>query len=320
MRTLKDYILLYLKGVAMGSADVVPGVSGGTVAFISGIYEELVRSIRSFDADALRLLFRGDIRNLWQHINGLFLTVLLAGIMTAFLSFARVILYLLKNHPEMLWAFFFGLIIASAIVVGRTVGRWNLPVILSGIAGALLGYYVTVTAPGETTTALWFVFLSGMIAICAMILPGISGSFILVLMGKYEYLLTALKNLNFPVIIVFVSGAVIGLLSFSHLLNWTLRRYRDITIAVLTGIMIGSLNKVWPWKEVVETYTSHKGEIRPLIEQNIWPANYLELTGRDPCLMYALGLAIIGFVLVYFLGKISDESSADAKNKLAGDC
>jgi len=305
MRDLKDYVLLYLKGIAMGCADAVPGVSGGTVAFISGIYEELVDSIRSFDGSALNLLFKYDIKGFWKYVNGIFLIVLLSGIGTAILSLSRLILYWLKTYPELLWSFFFGLIIASVLVVIKKISQWDARVVISGLLGAVMGYYITVATPAETTTALWFVFLSGMISICAMILPGISGSFILVLLGKYQYILTAVRDFNMAVITVFSTGAVIGILSFSHLLNWTLRRFHDITIAALTGIMIGSLNKVWPWKKVMETYTNSHGEIKPLIEQNILPTVYFEATQRDPYLLSAVILAFIGFALVYFLEKMS---------------
>ncbi|MDM8550302.1 DUF368 domain-containing protein [Desulfobacterales bacterium HSG2] len=305
MRDLKDYVVLYLKGIAMGCADAVPGVSGGTVAFISGIYEELVDSIRSFDGSALNLLFKYDIKGFWKYVNGIFLVVLLSGIGTAILSLSRLILYWLKTYPELLWSFFFGLIIASVLVVTKKISQWDARIIISGILGAIMGYYITVATPAETTTALWFVFLSGMISICAMILPGISGSFILVLLGKYQYVLTAVRDFNLAVITIFSTGAVIGILSFSHLLNWTLRRFHDITIAALTGIMIGSLNKVWPWKKVMETYTNSHGEIKPLIEQNILPTVYFEATQRDPYLFSAVILAVIGFALVYFLEKMS---------------
>lgn len=307
IRDLKDYVLLYLKGIAMGCADAVPGVSGGTVAFISGIYEELVNSIRSFDGNALNLLFRYDVKGFWEYVNGIFLAVLLSGIGTAILSLSRLILYWLKTYPELLWSFFFGLIIASVLIVTKKISQWNARVIISGCAGVILGYYITVATPAETTTGLWVVFLSGMIAICAMILPGISGSFILVLLGKYQYILIALKDFNLAVIMTFSAGAAIGILSFSHLLNWLLGRFYNITIAALTGIMIGSLNKVWPWKKVIETYTNSHGEIKPLIEQNILPTVYFEITQKDPYLFSALILCVIGFALVYFLEKMSAE-------------
>ncbi|QTA90061.1 DUF368 domain-containing protein [Desulfonema magnum] len=312
MRGLKNFLILYFKGIAMGCADAVPGVSGGTIAFISGIYEVLVNSLRSFDRKAVRLLFQYDIKGFWNHVNGIFLLVLLSGIGTAILSLSRLILYCLKYYPEMLWAFFFGLVVASAIVVSKKIEQWNGPVIISGLLGILFGYYITVATPAETSATLWFVFISGMIAICAMILPGISGSFILVLLGMYEYVLSALKEFNLLVIIIFSSGAAIGILSFSHLLNWTLRRFHNITIAALTGIMVGSLNKVWPWKKVIETYTTHKGEIKPLIEQNILPTAYFDITGKEPYLIYAVALGIIGFAVVYYLEKMSPENSFKA--------
>ncbi len=312
MRTAKDYIILYVKGIAMGCADAVPGVSGGTIAFISGIYEELVSAIRSFDGNALRLLFNYDMKGVWQHVNGVFLVVLLSGIGTAILSLSRLILYWLKTYPEMLWAFFFGLIIASAVVVGRKIRQWDAPVIISGLLGAGFGLMITVITPAETTPASWFLFLSGMIAICAMILPGISGSFILVLLGKYEYVLAAVRDFNMGVILIFSGGAATGLLVFSHLLNWALSRFHNITIAALTGIMIGSLNKVWPWKKVIETYVASGGQTKPLIEENVLPTAYLEATGRDPYLVCALGLAIIGFALVYFLERLTVEDASQA--------
>ncbi len=305
MKSLRDYVFLYLKGIAMGAADAVPGVSGGTIAFISGIYETLINAIRSFDREAVRLLFQYDIRGVWNHVNGTFLVVLVSGILTSILLLSRIILYWLENYPEMLWAFFFGLIIASAIVVSRQVTQWNAPVIVAGICGLLFGYAITVATPSETTIALWFVFVSGMISICAMILPGISGSFILVLLGKYEYILGVVKEFQLLVMITFTCGAAIGLLSFSHLLNWTLKRFRNVTIAALMGIMTGSLNKVWPWKKVIETYTNHKGQVKPLVEENILPTVYYEMTQKDPYLLYAVLLAIFGFMLVYFIEKIS---------------
>jgi putative membrane protein len=309
MRTSKDYIILYLKGLAMGAADVIPGVSGGTIAFISGIYEELLNSIRSFNGSAIALLFKADIKGFWQHVNGIFLVVLLSGIATSFLSFSKLMLYWMEYYPEMLWAFFFGLVLASAVLVSKKISRWNMPVIIGGFLGIFFGYYITVATPTQTTTALWFIFLSGSIAICAMILPGISGSFILLLMGKYEYMMTALINFKLAVIITFISGAVVGLLSFSHLLNWMLKRFHDLTVAMLTGLMVGSLNKVWPWKKAVETYTNHKGQIVPLIEQNILPNIYFEVTGKEPYLMYAVALALAGFALVYILEKMSSEKN-----------
>lgn len=302
---MKAGIALYFKGIAMGAADAVPGVSGGTIAFISGIYEELVRSIRSFDAGALKLLARFRIRPFWSHVNGRFLAVLLAGIVTSLMLLSRIILHWLAVYPELLWAFFFGLIIASALVVGRKIEGWPVPVIAGFLLGGATGYWITVATPAVTPDTLSFVFFSGMIAICAMILPGISGSFILLLMGKYEYVLGALRDFHLSVILIFGTGAAVGILSFSHLLHWLLRRFHDVTVAFLTGIMIGSLNKVWPWKETIETFTSHSGKVKPLVTRNVLPLDYLEIAGREPYLLPAVLLALLGFGLVMFLERVS---------------
>ncbi|MDE6374245.1 MAG: DUF368 domain-containing protein [Alistipes sp.] len=285
-----QYIVLALKGCAMGTADVVPGVSGGTIAFISGIYEELIESIRSVDATALRLLAKLRFAEFWRRIHGRFLLPVLLGIGTAVFSLARLMTYLLDNHPVAVWSFFFGLIVASALLVARQVGRWDWRSAAALCVGVAVAWWITVATPAETPETWWFVMLSGAIAICAMILPGISGAFILLLLGKYQFILQAVSDLNMPVILVFLAGAVVGLISFSHLLAWLLRRWHDATIAVLMGFMIGSLNKVWPWKEVLETYVDSHGKIQPLVESNIWPERF------DA---QALVLCAAGFALIY---------------------
>ncbi|MFP4031482.1 MAG: DUF368 domain-containing protein [Desulfococcaceae bacterium] len=302
----RDAFALFLKGVAMGAADAVPGVSGGTVAFITGIYETLVDSIRSFNGDAVRLLTRGEFAALWRHVNGGFLATLLAGVGTSILLLSRLLLYLLDHQPELIWSFFFGLILASVLVVSRKVGRWSAPVILWGLVGAGIGFAITAAAPAATPENLPFVFLSGAIAICAMILPGISGSFILVLLSKYRYVFGAIRDLNFPVILVFGLGCAAGLLSFSHLLHYTLRRHYVPTIAALTGLMVGSLNKVWPWKQVVETFARSDGEVISLVEKNLSPFGYLEATGREPHLFFAVLLAALGFGMVILLSRLGE--------------
>jgi putative membrane protein len=309
---MQSFILLYLRGIAMGAADAVPGVSGGTIAFISGIYEELILAIRSFDGRAAKFLYHRDLPGFWRHVHGTFLTVLLAGIGTSLLIFSRVILYWLASFPVLVWAFFFGLIIASILVVAKKIGQWRPAILGFGMLGVLLGYYITVAVPAETPETLGFVFLSGMIAICAMILPGISGSFILVLLSKYEYIFTALRDFNLMVIAVFGCGCGIGILSFSHLLSWTLRRCHAPTIAMLTGLMMGSLNKVWPWKIVVETFVSSGGKVKPLVEKNILPTSYLEATGNQPYLAGAVLMAVAGFLLVYSIEKLSSRTSGAA--------
>ena len=293
------YIVLALKGCAMGMADVVPGVSGGTIAFISGIYEELLDSIRSVDATALRLLLRFRLAEFWRHINGRFLLPVLLGIAVAIFSLARLMTYLLKNHPIAIWSFFFGLIVASALLVARQIGRWDWRTVLAFAVGAAAAWWITVATPAETPDDWWFVMLSGAIAICAMILPGISGAFILLLLGKYQYIMHAVGEFDIPVIAVFVIGAAAGIISFSHLLSWLLKHWHDVTVAVLMGFMVGSLNKVWPWKETVETYLDSHGVAQPLVQNNIAPGTFEQLTGQPSLLVQAILLGIVGFLVIY---------------------
>lgn len=296
---LSNYLLLTLKGCAMGMADVVPGVSGGTIAFITGIYEELVESIRSVDLGALKLLATGRFSAFWRRINGSFLFSVLLGVAVSILSLARLMTYLLTHHPIEIWSFFFGLIVASALLVSRQVGKWNWRTVLSLAVGVAVAWWITVVSPAETPNDWWFILLSGAIAICAMILPGISGAFILLLLGKYHYIMQAVGDLNIPVILVFVAGAIAGIISFSHLLSWLLKHWHDCTIAVLMGFMIGSLNKVWPWKETVESYTDGHGQVLPLVERNILPQTFENALGIDAHLWQAIVLCLVGFLMIY---------------------
>ncbi len=293
------FIVLALKGCAMGMADVVPGVSGGTIAFISGIYEELIGSIRRVDATALRLLAKLRLGDFWRHINGPFLLPVLLGIGVAVFSLARLMTYLLAHHPIAVWSFFFGLIVASAWLVSRQIGKWDWRSVAALIVGAAVAWWITVATPAETPDTWWFVMLAGAIAICAMILPGISGAFILLLLGKYQYILQAVGDLNLPVIAVFLVGAVIGIVSFSHLLAWLLKHWHDMTVATLMGFMIGSLNKVWPWKEVLETYVDSHGKVQPLVETNIWPGRFEALCDRPASVAVAAALCVVGFLAIY---------------------
>lgn len=295
-RNLKDYGILILKGMGMGAADVVPGVSGGTIAFIVGIYEELINSIKSINGQTLKMLFTGKIAAFWKAANANFLLSIIAGIGISIFSLAKIITYLLVYHPILVWAFFFGLVLASTWFVSKDIKKWNWKSVLSFFIGTALAFYITVATPAETPTNLLFIFLCGAIAICAMILPGISGSFILVLLGKYFYIMEAVKTFNMPVMLVFICGAMIGITSFSRILSYALRKFHDTTIAVLAGFMLGSLNKVWPWKETLETYTDSHGKIRPLVEINTLP---------DQLVWEAVGLMVLGFFLVYFLEKLS---------------
>lgn len=291
-RTIKDYVTLALKGMAMGAADVVPGVSGGTIAFIVGIYDELINSIKSINAHSLKLLFTGKIVSFWKAINGSFLFSILLGIGISVFSLAKLITWLLEAHPIMVWAFFLGLVLASTWFVSKDIKEWNVKTIASFIVGAAVAYYITVATPAETPTNLLFIFLCGAIAICAMILPGISGSFILVLLGKYFYIMDAVKELKIGILLVFAAGALIGITSFSRVLSFALARFRNSTLALLTGFMLGSLNKVWPWKEKIMMDGGFE------LEKNIMPNAFLA---------EAIVLAIIGFFLVYFLEKLSQK-------------
>lgn len=292
-------LLLLLKGCAMGSADVVPGVSGGTIAFISGIYEELIESIRRVDITALRLLCRGEFRALWRHINGKFLLPVLIGIGIAIFSLARLMTWLLAHHPIEIWSFFFGLIIASALLVARQIERWNIMTAVALVIGTAAAWWITVATPAQMPETWWFIMLAGAIAICAMILPGISGAFILLLLGKYQYIMHAISELNVPVILLFAVGAVAGIISFSHLLSWLLKNWHDTTIAVLMGFMLGSLNKVWPWKETVATFIDNHGKTMPLVEQNVLPNRFEMLTGQETHLLTALLLCLLGFLSIH---------------------
>lgn len=304
-RNTKDYLLITLKGIGMGAADVIPGVSGGTIAFITGIYQELIDSIKSINFANLKLLFSGKFTDFWKAVNANFLFSLLIGIGISILSLAKGLKYLLDHHPILVWSFFFGLIVASAIYVAKDIKHWKAGTFLSLLAGVAIAYTITVITPAEANTSYAFIFLSGSIAICAMILPGISGSFILVLLGMYKFILGAVSAFNLPVIFVFLAGAAIGIVLFSNVLSWLLKKYYTLTIALLAGFMIGSLNKVWPWKQVVETFVDRHGEVKPLIEQNILPTNYLELTGHVPQMAWAFGLAALGFVLIFVIEGVS---------------
>ncbi|MEZ5071684.1 MAG: DUF368 domain-containing protein [Bacteroidales bacterium] len=304
-RTAKDYLLLSLRGVGMGAADVVPGVSGGTIAFITGIYEELVNSIRSIDATALGFVAKGRLVAAWKHINGSFLLALFAGVFAAVLSLARVLEYLLEVHPVLVWSFFFGLVLASTYVVSRKVSQWTFWRWTGLVAGAALAFAITSFTPATTTDALWFVFLSGALASCAMILPGISGSFILLLLGKYSFALHAVNEKVWTELALLAGGALVGIISFSRLLSWLLKSYHDATVTVLVGFMIGSLNKIWPWKQTLETILV-EGVEKPLIEKNVWPV--LSDAGDRFWAAVLLGLAgmLVILVLELVLGKKPD--------------
>lgn len=284
----------------MGAADVIPGVSGGTIAFIAGIYERLINALSSVDLSLFQLLRKEGFLAVWKKVDGLFLLILLSGIGSSILSLAKLVTYLLEFHPIPLWSFFFGLIIASVVVVQRQMKQAKFTHLIFFVLGLAFAWWITTLVPAQTTNALWFVFLSGAIAICAMILPGISGSFILVILGKYQYIMQSLHELRIDVILVFMAGCLVGLLSFVRLVKWLFSRHHDLSIVVLGGFMVGSLNKVWPWKITLES-TQIEDKIIPLVQQNVSPMGYEPLTGIPAEMGLALISAGVGLSLILVL-------------------
>ena len=300
MKPLKPFGV-FLRGMLMGAADIVPGVSGGTIAFITGIYDTLLGSIRAFDLQFLAFLGRLDIRGAWQHVNGGFLLALLLGIATSIFSLARLISWVLEHHPVPLWAFFFGLILASAVVLLRQIEGWTPARVLCLLAGAGAAGWIAFAPTASLDAGLVGVFLSGFLAICAMILPGISGSFILVLLGMYGTVLAAVKSLDLLFLLVFILGAGAGLLCFSRLLHWLLHRFHQATMALLTGFLFGSLVIVWPWKQVLDWVQGSHGQLKAAQQVPVSPAEYLALTGQEPAVALCLGLMVVGFAVVWLI-------------------
>ena len=292
---------IFLRGLLMGAADIVPGVSGGTVAFITGIYDQLLDSLRAVDLAFLAKLSRLDITGAWQHINGRFLLALLLGIATSIFSLAQLVSWVLEHHPVPLWAFFFGLILASAAVLLREVDNWSAPKVLCLLSAGAVAVCIALSPVMSLEMGLAGVFLAGFLAVCAMILPGISGSFILVLLGMYSTTLVALKSLDLVFILVFVVGAGCGLLCFSRVLHWLLRRFHQGTMAVLTGFLFGSLMVVWPWKRVLEWVEGSHGQLKPAQQFPVSPLDYQIYTGQDPQLWFCLSLMIVGFAVVWLI-------------------
>lgn len=292
----------------MGAADVVPGVSGGTIAFISGIYEELLSSISAVNFATLKLLKKEGIKAAWKAINGNFLLALLSGIFISIISLAKLISWLLENKPIMVWSFFFGLVLASILYVGKQIEKWNAVTIILLIIGAFTAYFITTLQPAiSENSSLLFYFFAGALAICAMILPGISGSFILVLLGAYKPVLDAIHNRDIKLIGVVAVGAVVGLLSFSKILRWLFDHHKNYTLAVLTGFILGSLNKIWPWKETLTWRVNSHGVNVPFNEQSISPFSYQ----GDSQLMMAIILSIIGFAVIILLEKLANISNKE---------
>ncbi len=302
-RKLIDYLIITLKGMAMGAADVVPGVSGGTIAFISGIYEELISSINNINLKLFHTLRKEGIHAFWKQLNGNFLAALFLGIFISLFSLAKFLSWLLENEPILLWSFFFGLVTASIFLVGKEIKKWNVLTIAVLALGAAIAYFITTLPPNENVDSLPFLFLSGALAVCAMILPGISGAFILVLLGSYKTILDAVHEREIKMVVTVALGAIFGLLSFARLLKWMFKNYRNITLALLTGFILGSLSKIWPWKKVLETKV-FDDKVIPIVEKNILPNSY----EGDPQLMFAILLAVLGFSLIFILERIASKN------------
>lgn len=332
-RRLKDYLFISLKGVAMGAADAVPGVSGGTIAFISGIYEELVTTISNVDFSLFKTLKKEGFFVFWKQLNGNFLLALLTGIIISFISFMRLAKFLLEEHPVLIWSFFFGLIIASIYFVGKQIKRWSLSTVIALIAGAAIAFYISSLPSLASNTNSYFLFIAGAIAICAMILPGISGSFILVILGAYKTLSDAFHDFDIKKIALFASGAIVGLLSFSRVLKWLFKNYHNLTLALLTGFILGSLNKVWPYKQTLKVMEDASGNIvdfetisnfgtlgiyqksiqdfdsyKMVIEQSISPSYYAKINQVSAQLPLAIGLMIAGFLTIFILEKVGNKT------------
>jgi len=288
----------------MGAADVVPGVSGGTIAFVSGIYEELIQSINKINFNTLKVLKNEGIAAAWKSINGNFLLSLVIGIFISVISLAKIIRQLLETQPVLLWSFFFGLVLASVIYVAKQITEWRLITFVMLILGAIAAFMITQIQPQQLEMSNTFIFFAGALAICAMILPGISGSFILLLLGAYKPVLDAIHYKDFKTLAILALGAVVGLLTFSRLLKWFFDHYENITLATLTGFIIGSLNKIWPWKEVLQSEMID-GKLKILQEKSVSPMAY----SGDNQLLYAIFFAVIGFLIIVLLEKLAVKKS-----------
>ncbi|NVD08556.1 DUF368 domain-containing protein [Vibrio sp. JPW-9-11-11] len=302
-----NYLSTFLKGMAMGAADVVPGVSGGTIAFITGIYDTLLESIRRVNPSVLGIWKRDGFKAAFNHINGGFLIALFGGVLTSIATLAKLISWLLVTHPIPIWSFFFGLILVSVFHMLKQIEQRTFSRALALLLGVGFAYTITILNPLQLEPSSINVLFAGGIAICAMILPGISGSFILLLIGMYAPVLGAVKSFDIPVLALFLAGCVAGLLTFSHLLSWLLTRFRDLTLVFLTGLMLGTLPKIWPWKETISWRINSKGEQVPLVEHNLTPFDFEAVTSQPSQLGLAIICMLFAIVLVLGLEKFAEQ-------------
>jgi putative membrane protein len=319
-RQFKDYFFITLKGIAMGAADVVPGVSGGTIAFISGIYEELIESIDNINLDVFKTWKQEGFKTAWKSINGTFLLALFSGIAISILSLAKLIKYLLHNEPILLWSFFFGLVLASILYIAKQIKSWSPKIILAILITSIISYFITLAEPFASPDSSMYLLFCGFIAIIAMILPGVSGAFILLILGAYETAINTVNNLleglstgNFDLLkdallkfFLLAVGAIIGLKVFSKLLNWMFKHKKNLTLAILTGFMIGSLNKIWPWKEVLKTRINSEGLEVTVLDESILPSSYI----GDPQILTAIILVVVGFATILILESFGNKKPA----------
>ncbi|GAB5539235.1 MAG: DUF368 domain-containing protein [Salibacteraceae bacterium] len=316
---LRNQVFTVLKGIAMGMAEVVPGVSGGTIAFITGIYERLINVIKSIGPQLIRAFKQDGFKGLWDTIDGKFVVSLLLGMGIGIGIGVFLISHLIETYPLLVWSYFFGLIVVSAWFVGKQVNQFDGQVMFMATLGACVAYYITVAVPASGNPALWYVFVCGAIAVSALLLPGISGSFILLLLGMYTYIIPTIKDAlktfeleKIIILITFAGGMLIGMLVFSRVISWTFSHYKDLTLATLTGFLIGSLNKIWPWQEVLSTMEKTNGEIVVVHSKSVLPATFsvLEsnfLYGNDPQLFWCISLMLAGFATVYLAEVISNK-------------
>ena len=303
---MKSKVYLFFKGVAMGAADIVPGVSGGTIALITGIYEELIESIKNINLRLFKTLFTKGFKTFWHDLNGNFLLTLALGIMSSILLLAQFISYLLLNHEFKIWGFFFGLILSSGILIYREVNNITSSSLTYLFLGILIASIISISGPTTTPNNYFFIFLTGSIAICAMILPGISGSFILLLLSKYEFIINSIKDFKFDVLIVFALGCIFGLLLFSRFLSYLFLNYKDYVLSLLSGFLFGSLLKVWPFKTIIETRINSDGIKEAFVTRPALPN-----TGNIEEIIFFIMFSIVGYLLIYFLQKKSIQDNKE---------
>lgn len=308
---MKEYIGLFFKGVGIGAANAIPGVSGGTIALITGVFEKLIHSIKSLDITAIKLLFTGKLKDFSKHINLFFLIAIFGGAIASIITLAIVLEYLFANYPVYVWAFFFGLILASVYFVGRTISKWKTGVIISFVLGTIIAVIISYLNPSTQNEAMYYLFICGIVAVCSMILPGLSGSFVLVLMGNYELvMIQAVNEGRLKILLPVILGAAFGLLAFSHILSWLYKKFKDHTIAVLSGFILGSLSILWPWKNTIyktdslgNLLTKDNGELVVQRYERILPSEF----SRE--VLFAIVFVILGIVSIWLVEKIAEKKS-----------